>query len=767
MTDTFSIRFNYSNSCKVETQTNDLVHSSLITYFKNDPRFLDEIILGLRKKKIKFLMRRSEELNNSVINSTPSKPLRPIASSVTRKSETCLIGMKKTDSRKIIYDSADILARALQVDWFSLYIPCHQNKDLLEYEIGGGRIEHSPIGKGTTVSAEAAFLCETLTVDDLPEEDSRYPDGVGHPERDVYRVLSIPLLFPSGDLLGVIELCKDESGDPFNEEDLQFSNLFLGWMILALQQVTLTRVLDLQSELNDFLLDAAQTPEASDSMDSLIKQILLFSKQLVHADRCAVFLVNEDHEQLYADWFFDGVSKDGQQEFTIKRRIHFSRDEGIVGYVYKTGATVNIPDAYNDDRFNPEFDEKTGYRTSNVLCMPIVTKSGVVGVIQMVNSLVNDHFTLADEDAFKMYAVYCALALHISKIYNELSVSQTQHAVAMELINMFIVAPETEAQTLISDIARISVPDSFHNFTFDPYKYEKDLPQLFVYMIHDLFGKDIFVFNKLARFIMTVRKNYRSVSYHNWKHGFQVSHALYCILKKNRTAFDTHETMALVIAGVCHDLDHRGYNNIFYHEIQSPMAELYGTSVLEQHHYKHAITILQIKEHDIFSFLYASEYKHVLRLIRDAIIATDLSLMFGVNMELQRMLKDKTFNMKRERCKQLAMALMMPVADVCSVAKPWSVVQESVPRLYDEFYAQGDLEKMRGLRPNDRMNRDNKDAIPRQQIEFIEVVCLPFYITSTRILSGCKPLLRQMESNLKQWKKIVAKKSKNQKQSRK
>lgn len=46
---------------------------------------------------------------------------------------------------------------------------------------------------------------------------------------------------------------------------------------------------------------------------------------------------------------------------------------------------VNIVDAYADERFNTEIDKKTGYRTKNILCMPISGKQGIIGVVQMIN----------------------------------------------------------------------------------------------------------------------------------------------------------------------------------------------------------------------------------------------------------------------------------------------------------------------------------------------------------------------------------------------
>lgn len=49
----------------------------------------------------------------------------------------------------------------------------------------------------------------------------------------------------------------------------------------------------------------------------------------------------------------------------------FSANKGISGYVAMTGQVLNIENAYEDPRFNKEIDQKTGYRTRNILCMPI------------------------------------------------------------------------------------------------------------------------------------------------------------------------------------------------------------------------------------------------------------------------------------------------------------------------------------------------------------------------------------------------------------
>lgn len=82
------------------------------------------------------------------------------------------------------------------------------------------------------------------------------------------------------------------------------------------------------------------------------------------------------------------------------KSIRLPAGTGLVGYVAKTGETLNIDDVLSDDRFNQELDLRTGYRTRNVLCMPIRhhdEPQQIMGVVQIINKS-DGSFTKADEE---------------------------------------------------------------------------------------------------------------------------------------------------------------------------------------------------------------------------------------------------------------------------------------------------------------------------------------------------------------------------------
>ncbi|MCH2134104.1 MAG: SpoIIE family protein phosphatase [Phycisphaerales bacterium] len=96
--------------------------------------------------------------------------------------------------------------------------------------------------------------------------------------------------------------------------------------------------------------------------------------------------------------------------------IRFPVGTGLAGSVAQTREMINIPDAYSDDRFNPEIDKKTGYRTRSLLTVPMCSSEGdLVGVAQVLNKK-DGVFDLQDEAIAAALAAQCAVAMRRSRL---------------------------------------------------------------------------------------------------------------------------------------------------------------------------------------------------------------------------------------------------------------------------------------------------------------------------------------------------------------
>lgn len=158
------------------------------------------------------------------------------------------------------------------------------------------------------------------------------------------------------------------------------------------------------------LIDAAKTVNSTLDLDQLLKTILDTALKGVNADRGTVYLIDELKGELWSK-----VLK-GTDVVEIRLPIGV----GIAGHVAKTGETVNIPDAYQDERFNPETDKRTGYHTKTILCMPLKNKDDkIIGVFQLINKN-GGTFTYEDESFIDALSIHAAIAIENARLAQEM-----------------------------------------------------------------------------------------------------------------------------------------------------------------------------------------------------------------------------------------------------------------------------------------------------------------------------------------------------------
>lgn len=109
---------------------------------------------------------------------------------------------------------------------------------------------------------------------------------------------------------------------------------------------------------------------------SIIARLAGVAYDLLAADRVSVFLVDRENAQLIV-----ALSEDAAG-------LRLPLSAGIAGRVAATGEPLNIKDAYAFPLFNRAFDQRTGYKTTSVLCVPCRDPEGsVTAVIQAINKM--------------------------------------------------------------------------------------------------------------------------------------------------------------------------------------------------------------------------------------------------------------------------------------------------------------------------------------------------------------------------------------------
>eukprot|EP00949_MAST-11_sp_MAST-11-sp1_P003229 g3229.t1 len=172
------------------------------------------------------------------------------------------------------------------------------------------------------------------------------------------------------------------------------------------EAMTSQRAASEEAERHKIILDLAASLTDMHSLDEMIAATVQKARELIGADRGSLFVLDHDGTSLWSQ-----VAEGAKERFKIPVK------KGIVGYAVANNETVNIANAYEDDRFDPTFDKKTGYKTVSILCVPIVTRrQRVVGAVQLINKLEGTSFTDEESAIVQNLAqqIAGALSVHVS-----------------------------------------------------------------------------------------------------------------------------------------------------------------------------------------------------------------------------------------------------------------------------------------------------------------------------------------------------------------
>jgi HD-GYP domain-containing protein (c-di-GMP phosphodiesterase class II) len=160
----------------------------------------------------------------------------------------------------------------------------------------------------------------------------------------------------------------------------------------------------------DLILDVTRRLMSITDLDALLRDMATVTTQLLDADRATIFIVDRERAEIWSKVALGtGVGE-------IRQPIGV----GIAGTVAATGERINIADAYEDPRFNPEPDHRIGYRTKTLLTFPMTGQNDrVIGVFQVVNKNGGGDFTSEDEDTLSSLGASAAVAVENAQLLAE------------------------------------------------------------------------------------------------------------------------------------------------------------------------------------------------------------------------------------------------------------------------------------------------------------------------------------------------------------
>ncbi|XP_030015089.1 dual 3',5'-cyclic-AMP and -GMP phosphodiesterase 11A isoform X1 [Sphaeramia orbicularis] len=626
-----------------------------------------------------------------------------------------------------------------------------------------------PWGKG--IIGYVAEHGETVNIPNA-YEDHRFSDEIdkltGYKTQSI---LCMAICNSDGEVIGVVQaINKNPIGTPFTEDDEKVLQMYLPFCGISISNAKLFSESRKEYERSRALLEVVNDLfEEQTDLEKIVRKIMQRALTLLQCERCSVLLLEDiDSPVVKFSKTFELMSPLCNMDHDISMEKLSCSDwlinNSIAELVASTGLPVNISDVCQDPRFDAEADQASGFHIRSVLCVPIWNRTHqIIGVAQILNRLDRKTFNDADQRLFEAFVIFCGLGINNTMMYNQVKKTWAKQSVALDMLSYHATCSKVEVDRLKAAKIPLSSELGIDEFHFNDFSLDNDAmitASLRMFLELGVVQKFKIDYEVLCRWLLTVRKNYRTVAYHNWRHAFNVSQCMFVMITTAsfQDVLTDAEMLALMVGCLCHDLDHRGTNNAFQAKTGSALALLYGTSAtLEHHHFNHAVMILQSEGHNIFANLCSKEYSNMMQLLKQAILSTDLTLHFERRTKFFEHVLSGEFSWTDEGHREVLRSMLMTACDLGAVTRPWKVSKQVAELVTSEFFEQGDRERSElKLTPAAIFDRNRKDELPTLQLEWIDGICLPLYQALLKLNRKLQPMVDGIESNRKKWQELCS-----------
>eukprot|EP00899_Mesostigma_viride_P004951 jgi/Mesvir1/14457/Mv11504-RA.1 len=262
---------------------------------------------------------------------------------------------------------------------------------------------------------------------------------------------------------------------------------------------------------------------------------------------------------------------------------------------------------------------------------------------------------------------------------------------------------------------------------------------------------------KLANFLCHVAGGMRPQPYHNSAHICDVAASVAHLLMDSGVSDHLRpiDRLAALCAALVHDYKHPGVNNDFLNRMRHDLATVYNDeSPLENYHLSEAFYLLYTNKHcNFLEVLSEADFMELRRVVIDMVLATEMKKHFAVVDQFKtRLLQGAQWDVNKDSDRTLLLQLVLKVADIGHSAKPLAVHVEWSRRVNEEFYKQGDAERLARLEVSPFMDRF-KNNVPKSQLGFFHFLVVPLFESWVKAFPRSAHLLASIEANMEYWKR--------------
>lgn len=226
--------------------------------------------------------------------------------------------------------------------------------------------------------------------------------------RGIQSIMMIPLKV-KGEVIGTLNIGSEQLG-AYSPDDLQLAQMMSEQLAIAIENARLYHEIHQYLEELTTLNMISQIITSTLDLQEMLTIITRHTMQLLNVAATSVALYDETKNEL---WF--AAASGAGADYIREKRL--PSDKGIIGWVTQHSEPVLVPDASKDPRTFHDFDEKSGFQSRSILCVPLQTKGQTIGAIEALNK--EGVFDEEDLRLLSSLAGAAATAIENARLYEQ------------------------------------------------------------------------------------------------------------------------------------------------------------------------------------------------------------------------------------------------------------------------------------------------------------------------------------------------------------
>ncbi len=219
-------------------------------------------------------------------------------------------------------------------------------------------------------------------------------------------------------VIGVMNVSSFEPGVTYSGEQLQIFSAIADQAAAIIDKAHLYQAMEERAQQLTVLNEVGGVITSTLDLPAVLNLIMVKAVELLAAEAGSLVLVDLDSGELV----FEVTAGPGSADL-VGTRLPFGT--GIVGSVVQEGTPVIIKDARTDQRWYKDMDDRTGFITSSVLCVPMISRGITIGALQLLNRRDGGPFDEDDARLLTAFAANAAVSIENARLF-----TQTDQALA-------------------------------------------------------------------------------------------------------------------------------------------------------------------------------------------------------------------------------------------------------------------------------------------------------------------------------------------------